>query len=506
MSVRVRFAPSPTGALHIGGVRTALYNYLFAKKQGGTFILRIEDTDQTRYVEGAEDYIRESLDWLGLTPDESPWHGGDKAPYRQSERKAMYGEYAEQLIASGKAYYAFDTPEELDAQRAAEPNFTYNYLTRQNLRNSLTLPEAEWKALIESGAPAVVRLLIEPGQAVEIDDMIRGKVVFQSSELDDKVLLKADGMPTYHLANIVDDHLMEISHVIRGEEWLSSTAHHVLLYRAFGWEATMPAFAHLPLILKPVGNGKLSKRDGAKFGMPVFPLLWEGKDGEERFEGFRESGFLPEAVINFLALLGWHPSDEQELFSLSELVEDFRIDQVSKSGARFDYEKAKWFNQQYMLQMDTTTLAGMIKADAEAKGYNSDAAFLEKAAALMKERVTFPQELVEKGYFLFEPVREYDEKMIGKKWKPELEEAFTGVIGVFENADSFEAVTLEQGVKAHMDANELKPGQIFPLLRLALAGTMQGPAIYDMAEVLGKDETVDRLKSALLVFNKTVAG
>ncbi|RME93486.1 MAG: glutamate--tRNA ligase, partial [Bacteroidetes bacterium] len=351
-SVRVRFAPSPTGALHIGGVRTALYNYLLAKKLGGTFILRIEDTDQTRYVPGAEAYILEALDWLGLTPDEGPGFGGAYGPYRQSERQAQYLKYAQELVASGRAYYAFDTPEELEAQRelakaAGKHSFKYDAQSRGQLRNSLSLPKAEVEALLADGVPYTIRLLVEPGQTVVIEDLVRGSVSFQTDELDDKVLLKADGMPTYHLANIVDDHLMKISHVIRGEEWLPSTAHHVLLYRAFGWEDTMPAFAHLPLILKPTGKGKLSKRDGLKLGIPVFPLAWKGDTPEDSFMGFREFGFDPAAVLNFLALLGWNPGTDQEIFSLDELIAAFSIEKIGKAGARFDFDKAKWFNQQY---------------------------------------------------------------------------------------------------------------------------------------------------------------
>jgi glutamyl-tRNA synthetase len=506
MSVRVRFAPSPTGALHIGGVRTALYNYLFAKKNQGQFILRVEDTDQTRYVPGAEEYIVEALEWLGLQADESPAKGGPHGPYRQSERKDLYAQYADQLLQAGKAYYAFDTPEELAALRDKEPNFTYNHHTRGSLRNSLNLPESEWRELLDSGAPSVVRLLIEPNQEILIDDLIRGRVVFQSSELDDKVLLKNDGMPTYHLANIVDDHLMEITHVIRGEEWLSSTAHHVLLYEGLGWKDTMPQFAHLPLILKPVGNGKLSKRDGAKFGIPVFPLYWSGQEGEEPYDGFREAGFLPEAVLNFLALLGWHPEGDQELFTLDELIDAFSIEQINKSGARFDYDKAKWFNEKYIQQMDPAALARLIQPQAVEKGYRSDLDFLEKVAAMMQERVTFIDGFVDQAYYLFEPVRTYDEGMIGKKWKPELTPAFEALTEAFGAAESYDAQALEESIKVFMEKEELKPGAIFPLLRLAFAGTMKGPAIFDMAAALGKEETVNRLKSALLVFNKQLAG
>lgn len=500
MSVRVRFAPSPTGALHIGGIRTALYNYLFARKYGGTFILRIEDTDQNRFVPGAEEYIIDALKWTGLIPDEGVGFGGDQGPYRQSDRKEIYQKYAHELVALGHAYYAFDTPEELDARRQAEENFTCNFRTRTSMNNSLTMPAEATRALLDAGANCVIRLKVEPEQEIHVQDLIRGEVVFQGSELDDKVLLKADGMPTYHLANIVDDHLMGITHVIRGEEWLPSTAHHVLLYRGFGWEDTMPQFAHLPLILKPEGNGKLSKRDGAKFGMPVFPLAWVAKTPEDSFPGFRETGFLPEATINFLALLGWHPGGEQEIFSLEELAEAFSVEHIGKSGARFDYEKAKWFNQRYIMAADNAALAAHIRPLAEAKGYRTDAPFLEQVAALMKERATFLPDFVEQGYYLFEPVRAYDDDMIRKKWNPALQPAFEALIEKVGASAPFEAAILEENVKQFMHDNSLKPGDVLPLLRLALAGTMKGPAVFDMASVLGKPETVRRLQTALAYF------
>ena len=505
MSVRVRFAPSPTGALHIGGVRTALYNYLFARQHGGTFILRIEDTDQNRYVPGAEAYIIEALRWVGLIPDEGVDVGGPAGPYRQSDRKAIYHQYAHQLVERGAAYYAFDTPEALEAQREAEDNFTYNFRTRQGLDNSLTLAPETVRQRLDSGAPYVIRLRVEPGQEIHIHDLIRGDVVFQSSELDDKVLLKADGMPTYHLANIVDDHLMGITHVIRGEEWLPSTAHHVLLYRGFDWTDSMPQFAHLPLILKPVGNGKLSKRDGAKFGIPVFPLAWNNAAPEDRFTGFRETGFLPEATINFLALLGWHPGGDQEIFSLNELMQAFSLEHISKGGARFDYEKAKWFNQRYIQTAADTALAAMIRPLAEARGYRSDEAFLVKVAALMKERVTFLPDFVEQGYYLFEPATTYDDEAIRKKWNSGLQPAFEALIALLEHAPAWEAVALEESVKHWIQEQALKPGEILPLLRLALAGTMKGPAVFEMAVLLGKKDSVQRLAAALEHFNRTLA-
>lgn len=495
MPVRVRFAPSPTGALHIGGVRTALYNYLFARQQGGTFILRIEDTDQTRYVAGAEQYIIETLKWVGLLPDEGVEFGGDKGPYRQSDRKEIYHQYAHELVQRGHAYYAFDSPEVLDARRQSEENFTYNHLTRSALSNSLSLSEAEVDGRLKAGEPFVIRLKVEPGRQIHIHDLIRGDVVFQSSELDDKVLLKADGMPTYHLANIVDDHLMEITHVIRGEEWLPSTAHHVLLYEGFGWTDTMPRFAHLPLILKPVGNGKLSKRDGAKFGIPVFPLEWAGNTPEESFNGFRNTGFLPESVINFMALLGWHPGGDQEIFSLEELVQAFSVDHISKGGARFDYEKAKWFNQKYIQAADNAVLASYIGPLAKSRGYEVTNDYLEQVAALMKERVTFLPDFVDTGYYLFEAVREYDTEALQKKWTPVIAEIFnelTGMVGTFE---PFNALALEEAVKQFIQEKGLKPGDLLPLLRIALAGTMKGPAVFDMAVALGRDETVRRLQA-----------
>lgn len=491
---RVRFAPSPTGALHIGGVRTALYNYLFAKQQGGTFILRIEDTDQNRYVPGAENYIIETLRWVGLLPDEGVGFGGELGPYRQSDRKEIYRKYAAELVARGHAYYAFDTPEALESRRSAEENFTCNHLTRSSLSNSLTLPADEVQQRLAAGEPCVVRLLVEPGQAIHIKDLIRGDVVFQSSELDDKVLLKADGMPTYHLANIVDDHLMQITHVIRGEEWLPSTAHHVLLYKGFGWQETMPQFAHLPLILKPVGNGKLSKRDGAKFGIPVFPLEWKGATPEESFSGFRDTGFLPEAVINFMALLGWHPGGDQEIFSINELIASFSIDHISKGGARFDYEKAKWFNQKYIQAADNEVLATHIRPLAEARGYQVSDVYLAQVAALMKERVTFLPDFVEAGYYLFEPVREYDAETLQKKWNASLTSVFEELTAVVATFEPFNGAALEEAVKNFIQAKGLKPGDILPLLRLAFAGTMKGPAVFDMAAALGRAETAQRLK------------
>jgi glutamyl-tRNA synthetase len=498
---RVRFAPSPTGALHIGGMRTALYNYLIARKHGGTFILRIEDTDQGRYVPGAEDYIIEALTWAGLTPDEGVGFGGTYGPYRQSDRKAIYHEYAHDLVARGHAYYAFDTPEALDALRQAEDNFTYNHSKRDNLQNSLTLGAAEAKRRIDAGEPFVVRLKVEPGRDILIHDLVRGEVSFQSSELDDKVLLKADGMPTYHLANIIDDHLMEITHVIRGEEWLPSTAHHVLLYEGFGWTDTMPRFAHLPLIMKPSGNGKLSKRDGAKFGIPVFPLSWKGETPDDSFEGFREAGFLPEAMVNFLALLGWHPGGDQEMFTIDALIASFEIEDIGKSGARFDFEKAKWFNQQYIMSLDNAALAARVRPLADAKGYTVSDAYLEQVTGLMKERAVVLHDFVETGYYLFEPVKTYDADMMQKKWQPTLAPFFAELTDFLVTFEPFVSSNLEEAVKSLIHERGLKPGDVLSMLRIALMGTMKGPAVFDTAVVLGRAETIQRLH-AFLAFTK----
>lgn len=492
--MRVRFAPSPTGALHIGGLRTALYNYLLARRHGGQFILRIEDTDQGRYVPGAEDYILESLRWAGILPDEGVGFGGDYGPYRQSDRKAIYAQYVQELIARGAAYYAFDTQEDLEKRRESEANFTYNHATRNSMANSLVLPADTVQARLKAGVPYVVRLKIEPNRTIVVKDLIRGEVPFQSSELDDKVLMKADGMPTYHLANIVDDHLMRITHVIRGEEWLPSTAHHVLLYEGFGWQDTMPQFAHLPLILKPEGNGKLSKRDGAKFGIPVFPLGWDGDTVETRLTGFRETGFLPAATINFLALLGWHPGGDQEIFSIEELVQHFSLEHISKGGARFDYEKARWFNQQYLRATDHATLAGLIRPLVQAKGYQVTDAYLERVVALMKERVTFLPDFVEQGYYFFEQVREYDAETLQKKWNPALLPVLSKLCRYMKEFSPFEAPLLEAGVREFATLHGVKAGDLLPLFRIALAGTMKGPAVFDMAEAIGRSETVGRLE------------
>jgi len=504
--IRLRFAPSPTGPLHIGGVRTALYNYLFVKKMGGTLILRIEDTDQGRYVPGAESYIIESLKWLGIEFDEGPGIGGDFGPYRQSERKSLYGEYAQYLLDNGHAYYAFDTAEELTAIRkeyeVRKETFRYDGVTRQQLKNSLTLSAEEVKDILESGAPYTIRLKVPRDEEVLINDIVRGEVIFQSNELDDKIMLKGDGMPTYHLANIVDDHLMKISHVVRGEEWLPSTAHHILLYRFLGWEDTMPHFAHLPLILRPNGKGKLSKRDGAKFGIPVFPISWEDKNPEDSFEGFREFGFMPEAVLNFLAFLGWNPGTEQEIFSLSELAETFTLDRISKAGARFDFEKASWFNQQYLIQTDNSELGQLLKPFAKEKGYEVSDQYLTTVAGMMKERVNALPEIVETGYYFFEPIREYEEKMIRKKWNPDRKTALLALNQQLENLPDYQAEKLETSTKEYLEANGLGFGDVFPFYRIALSGTTKGPALFEMMEALGIAEVKKRLLLAFPAFDE----
>ncbi len=502
---RVRFAPSPTGALHIGGLRTALYNYLLAKQKGGRFILRIEDTDQTRYVEGAEQYILESLEWCGLTPDESPVHGGDYGPYRQSERKEIYRQYADQLIASGHAYYAFDSAEALQAKReeyeAEKKTFKYDSSVRMNLDNSLGMTEEAIVAKLKESNYAI-RLKVPVEEKIVIEDEVRGSVSFDSKELDDKIIMKADGMPTYHLANIVDDHLMKITHVIRGEEWLPSTAHHLLLYRFLGWEDTMPKFAHLPLILKPTGKGKLSKRDGAKFGFPVFPLAWEGKTAEDAFDGFREFGFLPDALVNFLAFLGWNPGTEQEIFSLAELTEAFDPKKIGKSGARFNIEKAAWFNQQYLVAAPNADLVKLVRPIIERNGYQPSNDFLESFVSLMKERVARLSEFWEQGYYFFEKVKEYDEKPIKKKWKSDMRSHFDALVRVLAAIEPFNAETIEAEVKAFIKENDLRMGDILQIFRVAISGTLKGPDVFKMAALLGKEEVLERFEVGYAHFDK----
>ena len=498
--VRVRFAPSPTGPLHIGGVRTALFNYLFARQHGGDFVFRIEDTDSHRFVPGAEEYIIESFKWLGIKFDEGVSFGGDHGPYRQSERRDIYKKYVDQLLADGKAYYAFDTPEELDAKRAEIQNFQYDARTRMQMRNSLSLPEAEWRQMIADGEQYVVRFLITPGIEVHVNDMIRGDVVIKSDILDDKVLYKsADELPTYHLANIVDDHLMEISHVIRGEEWLPSAPLHVLLYRAFGWEDTMPRFAHLPLLLKPEGKGKLSKRDGDRLGFPVFPLEWHDPKTGEVSSGYRESGYFPEAVVNFLALLGWNPGTEQELFSLEELVEAFDISKCSKSGAKFDYQKGIWFNHEYILRKSNEEIADLFAPIVVNNGVDESMERIRTVVSLMKDRVSFVRELWDLCSFFFLPPTEYDEKTVRKRWKEYSAQQMTELAEVLEGIDDFSVEGQEPVVMKWVEDKGYKLGDIMNAFRLALVGIGKGPGMFDISAFLGKEETLRRLRRAVEV-------
>lgn len=496
--VRVRFAPSPTGALHIGGVRTALYNYLFAKQHGGDLILRIEDTDSQRFVPGAEAYIIESLTWLGIKFDEGVSFGGNYGPYRQSERKEIYKQYVDQLLNDGLAYIAFDTPSELEEKRSAIANFQYDASTRLQMRNSLTLSADETKALVDAGNQYVVRIKIEPNENIVVNDLIRGEVVINSSVLDDKVLYKsADNLPTYHLANIVDDHLMEVTHVIRGEEWLPSAPLHVLLYRFFGWTDTMPSFAHLPLLLKPEGNGKLSKRDGDRLGFPVFPLQWTDPVSGDISSGYRESGYLPEALVNFLALLGWNPGNDQELLGMEELIQLFSLAHCSKSGAKFDYEKGKWFNHQYIQKKDNALLAAMFAPLLAEKGVEACPEYIEKVVGLMKERVNFVKELWDQASFFFVAPTSYDEKTVKKRWKDNSAAQLTELMAVLLPIEDFGSVNTEEIVKGWIEENQYHLGNIMNAFRLALVGESKGPHIFDITEALGKDESIVRLKRAI---------
>jgi glutamyl-tRNA synthetase len=498
--VRVRFAPSPTGPLHMGGVRTALYNYLFAKKHGGDFLIRIEDTDQTRYVPGAEQYILDSLKWCGIEPTEGVGYGGKHEPYRQSERKPMYKAYALELIEKGWAYYAFDTPEELDnirkqAELAKMPNWQYNSISRMTLKNSLTLPADEVAARLEKGEPFVVRFKMPRNEEVRFQDIIRGWVVFSTNELDDKVLYKSDGMPTYHLANIVDDHTMEISHVIRGEEWLPSAPLHVMMYRAFEWEA--PLFAHLPLILKPDGNGKLSKRDGDRLGFPVFPLQWTDPETGNISSGYRECGYLPKAFINMLLLLGWAPSDNQEIFTLDEMVEAFTIERVGKSGSKFDPEKTKWFNQQYMRSTPRAELAEMIMPAIQERGYDVCAEYVEGVIELMLERAIFPKDLLD-GEYLFVDPTSYDEDAVSKKWKVgESAAILQKWSAVLETLEPFTVESIDAAMKQFLADNSLGMGAVMPLFRLALTGVLTGPGASHVAALVGKEYVLPRIQNCI---------
>ena len=498
--VRVRFAPSPTGALHIGGVRTALYNYLFARQHGGDMIFRIEDTDSNRFVPGAEEYILDSFKWLGITFDEGVTFGGDKGPYRQSERRDIYKKYVQQLLDNGKAYIAFDTPEELEAKRGEIQNFQYDAHTRNQMRNSLTLSKEEVDKLIADGKQYVVRFKIEPGEEVLVNDLIRGEVRIKTDILDDKVLYKsADELPTYHLANIVDDHLMEVSHVIRGEEWLPSAPLHVLLYRAFGWEDTMPQFAHLPLLLKPEGKGKLSKRDGDRLGFPVFPLEWHDPKTGEVSSGYRESGYFPEAVINFLALLGWNPGTEQEVFSLEELVKAFDISRCSKAGAKFDYKKGIWFNHEYILQKSAEEVAELFAPVVANNGAEASMEQVIKVTAMMKDRVNFISELWPLCSFFFFAPQQYDEKTVKKRWKEDSAKVMAELAEVLDGIEDFSVEGQEPVVMQWVKDKEYKLGDVMNAFRLCLVGEGKGPGMFDISAYLGKQECIKRIKKAIEV-------
>jgi glutamyl-tRNA synthetase len=502
--VRVRFAHSPTGALHIGGVRTALYNYLFARKHKGDLVFRIEDTDSNRFVPGAEEYIIESFQWLGIKFDEGVSFGGNYGPYRQSERRAIYKKYVDQLLQEGKAYVAFDTPEELEQKRQEIQNFQYDAKTRQMMRNSLTLPADEVARLIDDGKQYVVRFKIEPGREVLVNDMIRGEVRVKSDILDDKVLYKsADELPTYHLANIVDDHLMEISHVIRGEEWLPSAPLHVLLYEAFGWQDTMPRFAHLPLLLKPEGKGKLSKRDGDRLGFPVFPLEWHDPKTGEVSSGYRESGYFPEAVVNFLALLGWNPGTEQELFTLDELVEAFDITRCSKAGAKFDYQKGIWFNHEYILKKSNEEIAQLFAPIVANNGVDESLERVTEVVRMMKDRVSFVKELWPLCSFFFIPPTEYDEKTVKKRWKEDSAQVMAELATLLEGLDDFSLENQERVVHEWVEKKGYKLGNVMNAWRLTLVGEGKGPCMFDISAFLGKEETLRRMRRAIDILGAT---
>jgi glutamyl-tRNA synthetase len=502
-SIRVRFAPSPTGPLHIGGVRTALFNYLFARKNNGVFILRIEDTDQTRYVPGAEEYIAESLNWCGIDIDEGLTTGGPYAPYRQSERKSVYEKYVGILVETGKAYYAFDTPEELETLRkkAEEKGsiFAYDAITRGQLKNSLTLPESEVKKNIDSGEPFVIRFKMPNNENIVMEDLVRGRMTVNSSTLDDKVLFKSDGLPTYHLANVVDDYEMKISHVIRGEEWLPSLPLHEMLYKAFGWENQKPQFAHLPLILKPSGKGKLSKRDGDKEGFPVFPLEWKSPEGEIS-SGYREAGYFPESFVNMLAFLGWNPGTEQELFTMEELTEAFSLDRVGKAGARFDPEKARWYNQQYLKKKPDMELTELFMSLLDAKNIKADQDFVARVCGLVKERAVFVADLWDQSSFFFQAPVEYDQKAVKKNWKEDTSGLMTDVKEILNNVHSFTSGNTENAVKNYVEKKQIGFGKIMNPLRLAIVGGGFGPHLFDIFEMIGKEETLKRIDTAILNF------
>lgn len=499
--VRVRFAPSPTGPLHIGGVRTALYNYLFARKNGGTFILRIEDTDQTRFVEGAEEYIMESLEWCGIVVDEGIREGGKYGPYRQSDKKAIFRQYADILVDKGDAYYAFDTPGQLKSLRneaeKAGKTFIYNAEKRGEMSNSLSLPEVEWRDKLDKGEPYVIRYKMPANEDISFEDLIRGQIVVNTATLDDKVLFKSDGMPTYHLAHIVDDKIMEISHVIRGEEWLPSLPLHIMLYRSFGWDP--PAFAHLPLLLKPDGKGKLSKRDGDKMGFPVFPLFWPYG---ETAKGYREDGYFPDAFINMLALLGWNPGTEQEIFSMDELINSFSIDRVGKSGSRFDPEKAKWFNHQYLQHKSNTDLALEFRDLLRAHGYQDDIVKLEKLIALVKERVSFVKDIWPQTDFFFKAPDTYDQDAVKKRWKDDSPELLKELKLLLESIADFSASSTEKVVIGWIENNGYNMGAIMNAFRLVIVGSLRGPHMFDIIGWIGKEETLKRIDKGIAVLGK----
>jgi len=504
--VRVRFAPSPTGPLHIGGVRTALYNYLFAKNKGGKMILRIEDTDQARFVEGAEQYIIESLKWCGIEFDESIVAGGDFGPYKQSERKELYLPYAEQLVKDGYAYYAFDTTEELTAMRermkaAGVPSPQYNAATRTTMQNSLALSEDEVKIRMDAGETYVIRIKMPRNEEVKLNDIIRGWVVVNTNNMDDKVIFKSDGMPTYHLANIVDDYMMKISHVIRGEEWLPSAPLHVLLYRYLGWEDAMPQFAHLPLILKPDGNGKLSKRDGDRLGFPVFPTQWMNPETKEISSGYRESGYISEAFINMLSFLGWNPGTTQEIFSMEGLIEAFSLERVGKAGAKFDFDKTRWFNQQYLRSKSKEELAQDLQIILKENGVEAEDNFVETVCEQLKERATFVKDMWEEGKYYFSAPTSYDKKTIRKKWKEDTPKYVSELKDKLSVLSDFSSENIEVEFKKYLEENELGMGRLLPAFRVCLTGLGMGPSLFDIASLLGKEETIKRMETALEKIN-----
>ena len=499
--VRVRFAPSPTGPLHIGGVRTALYNYLFARHNDGEMILRIEDTDSRRFVPGAEDYINEALAWLGIKIDEGVRQGGPHGPYRQSERRDIYRKHVKMLLDAGKAYIAFDTPEELQAAREATPNFQYDASTRGQMRNSLTISAEEVERRIAEGEPYVVRFKIEPGREIAVDDLLRGRVTINSSVLDDKVLYKsADDLPTYHLANIVDDHLMEVSHVIRGEEWLPSAPLHFLLYEAFGWSDSRPEFVHLPLLLKPDGKGKLSKRDGDRLGFPVFPLDWRDPQSGDLTHGYREGGYLPEAVVNFLALLGWNPGDDTELMDMDELIKRFSIEHCSRSGAKFAYEKGRWFNHEYIQKLDPERLTDLFADVLKNHGVDTGSFsrdYIGRAAAMVKDRVSFIEELWANARFFFEAPTEYEAKSVKKRWTPDMPQHMKDLIGQLRALPTLESKKAEEIILGWIKENGLHMGNVMNAWRLAVVGECKGPHMFDILELMGTDENVARIEAAI---------